>query len=80
LHCDGVVPRSEAFAQVELVGGFNLLHVELDAEARLLVNSDLAAGDPEGIAGEALTVLPYPVCIDGGYISGSGGGDMCEHG
>ena len=63
----GVVAAAEALVQVELVGGFELVQVELDAQARLVGHPDLAGLDPQRLLGEALdALLPDPVRVQRG--------------
>src|SRR5450830_1520185 len=79
LHGDGVVPRTESLGLVQRVGGHDLLHVDLDAEARRRWHVDHAADDLERIAREALPVLPDPVRVDGSDVARRGGGNLREH-
>ena len=54
--------------------------IDLYPEAGAVWKGDLAAGDPQGVFGEVLAVLPDPVGIDGGHLAGRRRRDVGEHG
>ena len=66
--------------KVELVGFFHLGHVEFHTQAGLLGHLHVAAFNAQRLFGQALTVLPDPVGVDGGDLAWRGGADMGEHG
>jgi hypothetical protein len=73
LHGRGIVTRAAAKLPIEFVGLVNALHVGHHAKAGAVRNGDRAIGNTQRLAGEALSVLPYPMRIDGGDIAGGGG-------
>src|ERR1700675_877051 len=70
LHGDRIVSGAEPVGLVEPVRGFERREIDLYAEAGAVWKGDLAAGDPQGVFGEVLAVLPDPVGIDGGHLAG----------
>ncbi len=59
--------------------GLELGGVDLDAQAGLLRDRDLASLDEQRLLGEALAFLPDPVGVHRGDVAGRGGADVREH-
>src|SRR4051812_12799209 len=66
LHRDCVIAPSQSHAFVHLMRRLDLLHVDLDAEARLLRHLHHAADDLQRLLRQPLAVLPDPVRVDCG--------------
>src|SRR5688500_7138747 len=64
LHRGGVVARTMPEALVPLMRPVDLLHVDLDAQPRPVGNGNHPVDDPERLARQPLSVLPYPVGVD----------------
>ena len=60
-----VIACTQPVLQVQRVSLAEFIHVEFDTQPGPRGNFYLAAHDLRGMAGEALTVLPDPVSIDG---------------
>lgn len=71
MHRDTVVPSAEAHAFVQFVRLGHGVHVDIYAQAMLGRHLDVAAFNFQRFLGQTLTVLPDPVRVDGGDVSGA---------
>ena len=69
----------QAVLQVQAVGALHFVHVQLHTQTRLLGQVNETILDLERLLGQALTVLPDPVRVDGRDAPRRGSAHMGEH-